>query len=111
MRKLLRKRATPAEALLWDKLRGRRLDGLKFRRQHSIGKYIVDFYCPKKKLVVELDGKIHESLAAMKYDFKRQNEIELEGIKVIRFTNQQIFDHTKMVLEEISSVVKNLQNS
>ncbi|MDA9563988.1 endonuclease domain-containing protein [Flavobacteriales bacterium] len=111
MRKLLRKRATPAEALLWSKLRGRRLDGLKFRRQHSIGKYIVDFYCPKKKLVVELDGKIHESLAAMKYDFKRQNEIELEGIKVIRFTNQQIFDQTKMVLEEISSVVKNLQNS
>ena len=94
-----RKVLTPAERLLWDKLRKRQLVGYKFRRQHPIGSYVVDFYCPEKKLAIEVDGDSHEDREA--YDRKRTGILEKYRCKVIRFTNQQIHYEMEFVLDQI----------
>jgi very-short-patch-repair endonuclease len=98
-RQELRNSATVAEATLWKYLQGRRLEGRKFRRQHSIGPYIVDFYCPECRLVVELDGQPHNELIADLYETERTNYIELLGIKILRFENRLIFEALEPVLE------------
>src|SRR5262245_30596631 len=86
-RRNLRKTATAAEAVLWTYLRGRKLLGKKFRRQSSVGQYIVDFYCPECRLVVELDGAPHFGPNACEYDQQRTEYLERAGLKVIRFEN------------------------
>ena len=86
----LRREATPPEQILWSVLRGRRLAGLKFRRQELIGPYIVDFCCREHKLVVELDGMSHEDKA--EYDRRRQEWLEQEGYRVIRVINADVND-------------------
>jgi very-short-patch-repair endonuclease len=103
-RKDLRNNSTPQEILLWLKLKNSQT-GLKFRRQHSIGGYIVDFYCPRKKLVVEIDGSQHFTKDAEEYD---QIRTELFGgldIKVLRFTNAEINTNLDGVLRKIMSVL------
>jgi len=75
----LRGNMTPAEARLWNALKKRKLGGRKFRRQHSIGPYIVDFYCPREKLPIELDGAVHNDLLRASYDAKRQDYIASLG--------------------------------
>lgn len=94
-----RKMMTPAERLLWDKLRGHQLAGFKFRRQHPIGLFIVDFYCPTRHLVIEVDGDSHEDQVV--YDKKRTAILEKYRCKVIRFTNQQVHEDIEAVLSEI----------
>lgn len=84
----LRKELTPAERKLWAYLRGDKLNGVNFRRQHAIGNYIVDFVSVKKKLVIELDGSQH--LEQTKYDAERAKYLESQGYKVIRFWNHQV---------------------
>jgi 5-methyltetrahydrofolate--homocysteine methyltransferase len=79
---------TRAEALLWDQLRGRRLEGLKFRRQHAIGPYIVDFYCAAANLVVEVDSPTHDHQTDQ--DAERTRFLEMTGLRIIRFTNEQV---------------------
>jgi len=86
-RKTLRKNPTSAEQLFWYEIRANKL-GIKFRRQFQIGKYIVDFYCHELKLIVELDGNIHESKQIQ--DKYRQNYLESLGYKVIRYCNEQV---------------------
>jgi very-short-patch-repair endonuclease len=81
----LRKNMTLTEWRLWLKLRGRQLDGWKFRRQHPIGEYIVDFYCPAARLVVELDGSSHDDGTAFDYGQRRQAWLESQGYRVLRF--------------------------
>ncbi|WP_370090395.1 Eco57I restriction-modification methylase domain-containing protein [Ekhidna sp.] len=100
-RRQLRSNLTPAEATLWKMLQKSQLDGRKFRRQHSVGKYILDFYCPSEKLAVELDGDGHLSLSQMEYDMERDAFIEQFGIKVIRIENHWVFDQPEAVLQEI----------
>jgi very-short-patch-repair endonuclease len=100
-RKYLRNNSTPAEIALWKILKGKQLNGLKFRRQHSIGKYIVDFYCPKHKLAVELDGNYHFEEEQIKRDGIRDKFLNEAGIKVIRIENENIFKNTDMVLNYI----------
>ena len=100
-RKELRSNATPAEAFLWLQLKGAQLEGRKFRRQHGIKNFIVDFYCAKEKLVIELDGQVHFNKDAQAYDLKRQQIIEALGYKVIRFENKMVFDFLPSVLLEI----------
>ena len=100
-RKSNRKSLTPAEAVLWNYLKRRKLDGRKFRRQHSIGNYIVDFYCANEKLIVELDGQVHQNLAAEVRDQKRTEYLENMGFKVIRFENKIVLNHLEEVLLEI----------
>lgn len=90
--KEFRKAPTKAEEKLWSMLRGNRLRGYKFKRQFPIGRYIADFYCSIAKLVVEVDGKIHENIDQKDYDILRENIINANGIRVIRFTNEQVMN-------------------
>ena len=101
--RVVRKKQTDAEKLLWSKLRNRQLGGYKFRRQYPISKYIVDFYCAGSNLAVELDGSQHQS--STEYDTKRTKSLENLGITVIRFWNNDVFKNIDGVLEEI---LKNL---
>lgn len=101
-RKELRNNSTPQEILLWQKLKNSQL-GFKFRRQHSIGGYVADFYCPLKKLVIEIDGSQHFEKDAQEYDDIRSNFFESLDMKVLRFTNAEININ-------ISSVVENIMN-
>ena len=86
----LRREETPAEGKLWAYLRGRKIKGIKFRRQHAIGNYIVDFCAVKEKLVIELDGSQH--LGQSEYDEERTAYLESQGYKVIRFWNNQVMN-------------------
>ncbi len=106
-RKQLRNNLTPAEATLWTHLQKKQLAGRKFRRQHSIGKYVVDFYCPAEKLVIELDGADHYTPAGSDYDDKRDAYLKSLGLKVIRFENLEVFNYLDAVLEEITGNFKN----
>lgn len=105
-RKDLRNNGTSAEAFLWKYLQKSQLDGRKFRRQHSIGNCITDFYCPKEKLIIELDGQIHNTLQAQEYDQKRTEYLNSLGFAVIRFENKMIFEHLPSVLQEIKDNFK-----
>ena len=95
----LRKHPTLAERILWQRLRNRNLDGLKFRRQHAIGQYIVDFYCDDLKLIIELDGGIH--VCKKESDQDRQDELESLGYHVLRFKNQDVYQQILEVLNDI----------
>ena len=100
-RKELRNSRTVAEAVLWKYLKGRQLDGMKFRRQSSVGPYIVDFFCPEKRVVLELDGARHFGPAAGDYDDRRTRYLDERGIQVIRFENRRLYKDLEGVLEEI----------
>jgi very-short-patch-repair endonuclease len=97
----LKKVMTPAENLLWQNLRNRKVNIHKFRRQHPIAKYIVDFYCHEARLVIEVDGKIHLMNNNPEYDQFRTDELEWMGLKVIRFTNEEVLGDISKVLAEI----------
>jgi very-short-patch-repair endonuclease len=97
--KQLRKTLTPAEQHLWQALRGGKLAGLKFRRQHPVGNFILDFYCAAHKLVVEVDGGIH--VTQIKYDTARTTELETHGYTIVRFTNEVVLHQLETVLAEI----------
>lgn len=105
-RKELRSNLTYAEVFFWQQVKDRQLDGRKFRRQTSIGSYIVDFYCPEEKLVIELDGEVHFNEEAIKYDEERTKYIESLGLKVIRFENNEVLKNTEYVLNEIRNFFK-----
>ncbi|MET2984359.1 endonuclease domain-containing protein [Aureibaculum conchae] len=106
LRKKLRSNLTPAEVFLWKYLKAKQLDGKKFSRQHSIGNYIVDFYCASEKLIIELDGEVHNNTAAQEYDLKRTNYLNDLGYTVIRFENKFVFDYLPSVLQEIRNNYK-----
>ncbi len=105
-RKALRKNLTPAEAFLWTYLSKKQLEGRKFRRQHSIENYILDFYCPEEKLAIELDGQVHEYENQELRDSERDRRLEELGIRVLRFENRFVFDKLAMVLELIKAEFK-----
>jgi len=90
---------TPAEERLWNALRRKQLDGLKFRAQHPVEHYILDFYCHECKLVVELDGSVHETTA--EYDEARTSFLNAHGLKVVRFANSAVEQDLSAVLEQI----------
>lgn len=98
VRKYLRNNATPQETKLWNELRNKKL-GNKFRRQHGIVNYIVDFYCPKKKLAIEIDGNEH--LQNKEYDKERTESFKILGVKVIRFWNSEVDKNINEVLSKI----------
>ena len=105
-RQTLRRDMPRAEVVLWTRLKGKQLGGLKFRRQYSIGKYVVDFYCPSAHLVVEVDGETHIGEAAEEYDRERQKVIEQLGLKVIRVWNADVYQNIEGVLEHILTAAK-----
>ena len=97
----LRRRETHAEKLLWKSLRGGRLDGLKFRRQHPVGRYFADFACESARLIIELDGGVHDQDDTHLNDHVRQQEIEALGWFVLRFRNEQVTVALDTVLNAI----------
>lgn len=107
--KILRKRMTESEKLLWSRLRKRQISSQYFRRQHPINIYIVDFYCHKCSLVIELDGEIHRF--QKKDDIERTRDLESFGLKVIRFKNQAVLNNIENVIQEIKNQMVNLKQS
>ena len=101
IRKYLRSDMPEAEKLLWSKLKGKQLAGYKFRRQHGLEDFILDFYCPKALLAIEVDGDSHCEDKNKDDDQEKQSCIESHGIRVLRFTNDEIYDNLEMVLEKI----------
>ncbi len=102
--KINRKTATETEALLWQELRGKKIDGFKFRRQHPIDTFIADFYCHEKKIVVEIDGEYHFQNDQPQYDAWRTEILENLGITVIRFSNYEVeneIENVKILIKEI----------
>ena len=99
--KELRKNMTPAEKMLWQRLRNYQLDGFYFRRQHPIKYFIADFYCAKADLIVEVDGGVHNDPDAQEWDINRTAELEKSGITVIRFTNEEVLNDIESVIQKI----------
>ena len=104
-RKELRRNQTKAEEILWFELRNNKL-GEKFKRQHSIGGYIADFYCQKYKLIIELDGGIHNQSESRKNDIVRDNFFTELGYKILRFQNSEVENNVDKVLGEINYIIK-----
>ena len=101
VRRSLRDSLTPAEAVLWKNLQRSQLNGQKFRRQHSVGNYILDFYCPESRLAIELDGQGHFNSITSEYDEARTRFLRQLNIRVLRFENRAVFENLDAVLEVI----------
>jgi very-short-patch-repair endonuclease len=101
-RRELRRRLTIAEARLWSHLKDRKLHRKKFRRQHSVGPYILDFYCPGERLAVELDGAAHDHEAAQNHDARRTRFLQSAGIRLVRFENREVIENLEGVLVVIA---------
>ncbi|MEA3345439.1 MAG: endonuclease domain-containing protein, partial [Chloroflexota bacterium] len=99
----LRREMTPAERILWDRLRNRQFLGLKFRRQHPLGRFIADFYCAEHRLVIELDGDIHRD--HREYDQVRTEVLQDHGYQVLRFSNDAVLQFPDEVLGTIAAAV------
>jgi very-short-patch-repair endonuclease len=97
-RRTLRKNMPEPEKLMWTRLRAKQINGYKFRRQYSVGKYIIDFYCPEAKLAIEIDGDSHFTDEQIQHDCMRQKFIETKAIRFLRFTNKDIFENIEGVL-------------
>jgi very-short-patch-repair endonuclease len=95
----LRRNMTPAERILWEKLRHNRLNGFQFRRQQIIDTYIVDFYCHSKALIIEVDGDIHD--LQQEYDEERDNHLRARGFRILRVSNQDVREELLTVLQKI----------
>jgi very-short-patch-repair endonuclease len=106
----LRREMTPAERTLWNWLRDRKLAGLKFRRQYPVGSFVLDFYAPSIRLVVEVDGDVHDLPEMREYDARRQAWLAGQGMHVLRFTNGEVIDELGDVLERIATVAEELRS-
>ena len=104
--KTMRSNVTDAENLMWQLLRAKRFMNLKFRRQHVIAPYIVDFYCHELGLVIELDGGQHNTEAGRAYDAERTKFLEALGLKVVRYWNNDLLNRTEMVLDNLCVLVQ-----
>ena len=102
----LRRKMTKAEKVLWERLKEKKLDGYKFRRQHPILRFIVDYYCHTEKLIIELDGEVHEEEHQKQYDEERTKILTECGMKVIRFRNEEIFNEIESVIERIRMALR-----
>ena len=108
--KELRKSPTEAEIVLWEVLRSRRCCGLKFRGQHPIKVFILDFYCHEFLLGIEVDGSIHDNEEAKEYDKNRTAELEDLGISLLRFKNEEVLTDLSKVVDVIRNKVEQLKN-
>ena len=98
--KVLRNKMTKAEDIMWNNLRTKKLNNYKFRRQHPVLNYIADFYCHELRLIIEIDGGYHNNIKQAEYDQKRTDILNLNGIKVIRFTNDEVINDSHLVLHK-----------
>lgn len=109
--KSMRHTATDAESLMWQLLRAKRFMNLKFRRQHVIAPYIVDFYCHELGLVIELDGSQHNTEDGRVYDVERTKFLEALGLKVVRYWNYELLRDNDIVLEDLWGVCLELKST
>ena len=107
-RKILRIKQTPAETIIWERLKKKKLHNFKFYRQYSIDYYIADFYCPKLKLAIEIDGKDHNSEYCQDYDKVRTELFESLGVSIIRFPNEEVLEDTDSVMKELKQFIQTL---
>ncbi len=107
IRKNLRNHSTAAEATLWKMLKQSQVGGNKFRRQHSVGKFILDFYCPELKLAIELDGEPHANPVNHQRDLYRDEYLLENGITIFRYENRWVFEYPDVIIEEILEFGKN----
>ena len=103
LRQTLRNNATSPEAILWRALKGKQLDGLKFRRQFGVGPYVLDFYCPEIRLGIELDGGVHKTSYTHEYDEMRTRFMAENGIRVMRFDNEVVYNNIEGIIEAIKN--------
>lgn len=101
---------TQAESWLWSKLRNRQLRGFKFRRQHQFGDYIADFYCHEAQLVIECDGSIHDANENWQHDQARDVYMVGQGLRVLRFTNDEVINNIDGVVHKIVKLLVNVRN-
>ena len=106
-RKALRGNLTSAEAALWRALQSSKLDGRKFRRQHSVRNYVLDFYCPSERLAVELDGQGHYTVLGESADLERPIFLQKISVRVVRLENKMVFEQIEFVLEGIRQAFRN----
>ena len=108
-RRQLRRQMPKAEVVLWTQLKGKKMQGYKFRRQYGVGPYVLDFYCPKLRLAIEIDGDSHFQTGAEEYDRDRQALIEKLGIRFLRFTNLDVYKSLNGVLEKVADTVQRIE--
>ncbi len=111
LRQTLRRDAPDAEVIMWSRLQRSQLGGHKFRRQASIDRYVVDFYCPRLKLIIEIDGNSHFTDEGEEYDKVRTEFLEALGLHIIRFKNDDVYKRLPVVLEEIVRAADNLKTT
>ena len=104
-RQILRRTTTPTENMLWRRLKGKQLDGLRFRQQHGYGPYVLDFYCPSLRLCIELDGNIHDEEQVRLKDEERTEFLLEQRIHVLRFRNEDMENDVEGVLERIREYI------
>ena len=102
--KIPRENMTASEQKLWQQLKGKKMLNLRFRPQHPVDKFIADFYCHPLKLIIEVDGGIHKSKDQKDYDLNREVELNFWGIKVIRFTNDEVDQNMNLIITQIQSI-------
>ncbi|WP_154201869.1 endonuclease domain-containing protein [Ancylomarina sp. 16SWW S1-10-2] len=102
-RKKLRRRSTAAESTLWKTIKNKQIENLKFRRQHSIGNYIADFYCPEIRLIIELDGASHDNYLSEEKDIIRDRTLEEYNCTIIRFENRYVYEFLEEIIEAIKT--------
>lgn len=110
-RKELRNNMTHAEVILWNHIRRRQIHNTKFRRQFSVGKYVLDFFSPDLKLAIEVDGATHVTNEQLKNDMNRQASLENAGIVFLRFSNIEVYETLDYVIDEIRKQVKAMIDS
>jgi very-short-patch-repair endonuclease len=104
LRQKLRGSATPAEKMLWRSLQNSGA-GAKFRRQHGVGPYILDFYCPEQRLAIEIEGGIHNDVLRSEYDLDRQSWLEAQGIRMLYFKNREVLELSDYVVGVIKAAI------
>ena len=100
-KRCFRTNSTPAESRLWAKLRSKQIVGIKFRRQNGIDPYIVDFFCPERNLVIEVDGDVHPTRRAQEKDVEQEHYLQSLGLRVIRYTNDDVLNNFEGVLLDL----------
>ena len=108
-RRSLRTNGTKEEAMMWKVLKNRQVSGIRFRRQFSVGAYILDFYCPELKLCIELDGAGHYNSEGLRHDYVRDKYLSELGIRVLRFENRAVLKMQPVMLAEIEAVIAELR--
>ena len=108
-RRYLRKNITLAEKIIWLNIRHKKIVGERFLRQFSVKQYVLDFYCPKLRLAIEIDGETHLTDEELKYDKQRQDYLESLGLIFLRFRNEEVFNNADSVLNRIKKKVRKLR--